>query len=58
MPAQPLSHNALPSPASAERRRIVMWVVLSLFAGLLAYFGFRGYFNPELLFQFANALHC
>ena len=47
-----------PGLASPERRRLAMWLVLSVFAALLAYFGFRGYFNPELLFQFGNSLHC
>jgi hypothetical protein len=47
-----------PGLASAERRRLAMWLVVSVFAALLAYFGFRGYFSPELLFQFGNALHC
>ena len=58
MPAQPLSRDSLPAPASTERRRMIMWIVLSALAALLGYFGFRGYFNPELLFHFANALHC
>lgn len=41
-----------------ERRRMLMWLMLSVFAALLAYFGFRGYLNPELLFHFANSLNC
>jgi len=39
-------------------RRLVTWIVLSVFAALLAYFGFRGYLNPDLLFHFANSLYC
>jgi hypothetical protein len=35
-----------------------MWLVLSVLVALLTYFGFRGYLNSELLFQFANAFHC
>lgn len=41
-----------------ERHRLVVWVVLAVFAALLAWFGFRAYLDPELLFQFGNALHC
>ena len=43
---------------SPERRRMVMWLVLSVLAALLAYFGFRAYLNPELLFQFSNSFYC
>ena len=35
-----------------------MWVVISVFAALLAYFGFRSYLTPELLFHFANFHVC
>jgi hypothetical protein len=38
--------------------RALIWVVLSVLAALLAWFGFRGYLNPELLFHFANSLYC
>ena len=50
--------QAFTALASRERRRLVMWLVLSVFAALLAYFGFRGYLNPELLFHFANSFVC
>ena len=53
-----IDHDHLPILGSAQRRRLVMWIVLSVFAALLAYFGFRGYLNPDLLFHFANALYC
>jgi hypothetical protein len=43
---------------SPERRPLLMWLVLSILAALLAWFGFRAYLNPELLIHFANALHC
>ena len=43
---------------SPERRPLVTWLVLSILAALLAWFGFRAYLNPELLFHFANALYC
>jgi hypothetical protein len=32
--------------------------VLSVLAALVAYFGFRGYLSPDLLFQFVSGLHC
>ncbi len=38
--------------------RVLIWLVLSVFAGLLVWFGFRGYLNPELIFHFANSLYC
>lgn len=47
-----------PGMGQRERRRLVMWLVLSVFAALLVWFGFRGYFTPELLFHFSNALYC
>ena len=58
MPPEARNENTLPTLASPERTRIVMWLLLSVFAALLAYFGFRGYLTPELFFQFANSLHC
>jgi hypothetical protein len=39
-------------------RRVVVWLMLSVLAALLGWFGFRGYLNPELLFHFANSLYC
>lgn len=38
--------------------RVAMWLVLSVLAALVAYFGFLAYLNPEFLFHFANGLHC
>ena len=58
MAVRSLNPSTWPGLASAERRRLAMWLVLSVFAALLAYFGFRGYLNPELLFHFGNSLHC
>lgn len=46
------------APHSFERRRIAMWLVLSILAALLAYVGFRAYLNPELLFHFSNSFYC
>ena len=45
-------------PGSRERHRVIMWLVLSVLAALLAYFGFRAYLNPELLFYFSNSFYC
>ena len=58
MATHPLEHENLVDMATPLRRRVLMWLVLSVFAALLAYFGFRGYLNPELLFHFANSLYC
>ena len=44
--------------ATIERRRLVRWLVLSVFAALLVYFGFRGYMSSDMLFHFANGLFC
>ena len=41
-----------------ERRRMLAWLMLSVLAALLVYFGFRGYLNPELLLHVANSLTC
>ena len=40
-----------------ERRPLLLWIVLSILAALLAWFGFRAYLNPELLFHFSNSLY-
>ena len=47
-----------PGSGSPERHRMMMWLVLSVLAALLAYFGFRAYLNPELLFHFSNSFYC
>lgn len=41
-----------------QGRSIVLWMMLAVLAVLLAYFAFRGYFSPELLFSFSNAFAC
>ena len=58
MPAEATHHRTVPGFTSADRQRVAMWVVISILAALLAYFGFRGYLTPELLFHFANSLVC
>jgi hypothetical protein len=58
MTAHRMDDSPLASMGSRERRRMLMWLMLSVLAGLLGYFGFRGYLNPELLFHFANSLNC
>ena len=58
MPAQATNTSISHGLATPERRRMAMWLVLSVFAALLAYFGFRGYLTPELLFHFANFHVC
>jgi hypothetical protein len=58
MTTRPMDESTLPGLGSPERRRLAMWLVVSVFVALLVYFGFRGYLNPELLFHFANSLIC
>jgi hypothetical protein len=58
MPAQATQHRTLPVLASPGMTRTAIWVVISVFAALLAYFGFRSYLTPELLFHFANFHVC
>jgi cytochrome c oxidase subunit IV len=48
----------VPNMGALQRRRKLMWLMLSVLAALLGYFGLRGYLSPELLFHFANSLYC
>ena len=41
-----------------QGKRILLWVILTVFAALVAYFGIRGYLSPELLFNFSNSFYC
>jgi hypothetical protein len=41
-----------------QPRRALLWLMLAVLAAILVYFGFRGYFSPELLFNFANSFSC
>lgn len=58
MAAQTMNRSRFSGMGVLQRRRQLMWLMLSVLAALLAYFGFRGYLNPELLFHFANSLYC
>lgn len=58
MSAQSMNESRFPGMGAVQRKRLLMWLMLSVLAALLAYFGFRGYLNPELLFHFANSLYC
>jgi hypothetical protein len=58
MSAETLDHSALMEMGALQRRRLVMWVMLSVLAALLAYFGFHGYLTPELLAHVGNSLCC
>ena len=42
----------------AQRKRLLMWLMISTLAALVGWVGFRAYLNPDLLFHFANSLHC
>jgi hypothetical protein len=41
-----------------QAKRILLWAMLAVLAALLAYSAFRGYFSPELMFNFSNAFTC
>ena len=43
---------------TAQRKRLLMWLMLSVLAALVGWVSFRAYLNPELLFHFANSLVC
>ena len=58
MAAQTMNRSRFSGMGVLQRRRQLMWLMLSVLVALLAYFGFRGYLNPELLFHFANSLYC
>ena len=52
-------HNSDRSGLDAvQMKRLAVWLMLGVLAALLVWFGLRGYLNPELLFLFANSLHC
>jgi hypothetical protein len=40
------------------RQRMLAWLVLAVLTAIVVYFGFRGYFTPELLFNFVSGMHC
>jgi len=42
----------------SQPRRVLLWLMLAVIAAILVYFGFRGYFSPELLFNFSNSFSC
>jgi hypothetical protein len=41
-----------------QSTRLLLWGLLAVLAAIFAYLGFRGYFSPELLFNFSNAFSC
>jgi len=41
-----------------QPRRALLWLMLAVLAAILVYFGFRGYFSPELLLNFSNSFSC
>jgi hypothetical protein len=56
--AHRLERNRYSAFVTGSGARWVKWLMLSVLAALLGWFGFRGYLNPELLFHFANSLYC
>ena len=41
-----------------QGQRVLLWLILTVLAALVAYFGIRGYLSPELLFNFSNSFYC
>ena len=41
-----------------QPKRVLLWLMLAVLAAILVYFGFRGYFSPELLLNFSNSFSC
>jgi cytochrome c oxidase subunit IV len=41
-----------------QGQRVLLWLMLTVLAALVAYFGIRGYLSPELLFNFSNSFYC
>lgn len=41
-----------------QPKRVLLWLMLAVLAAILVYYGFRGYFSPELLFNFSNSFSC
>ena len=41
-----------------QTRRILLWLMLAALATWVTYLAFRGYFSPEMLFNFSNAFSC
>ena len=53
-PAEPRSGDI----GLGTRRRMLMWLMLSVLTALVVYFGFRGYLTPDFLFHFVSGMHC
>jgi hypothetical protein len=56
--AHPFQTNRPSALAAGSGARWLKWLMISVLAALVAWFGFRGYLNPDLLFHFANSLYC
>jgi len=41
-----------------QAKRVLLWLVLVALAALVTYIGIRGYFSPEMLFNFSNSFYC
>jgi len=41
-----------------QGKRVLLWLILTVLAALVAYLGIRGYLSPELLFNFSNSFYC
>ncbi len=47
------------TPSMTEaRRKLLVWILLSMIAAVVSYATFRGYLSPDLLLGFANSFSC
>lgn len=44
--------------ATSPKRRLILWVLLSLLALALVALAMRGYLAGDMLFNFANLMNC
>lgn len=42
----------------AQIRKIGVWALLAVLAGLVSYVAFRAYTSPDMLFNFVNSFYC
>lgn len=58
MTAHPIDKDGLSRSGTRSSWRLLKWLVISMFVALLAYFAFRGYVSPDLLFHFSSSFYC
>ena len=58
MTAHRIDNDGSAGSGTRSSWRVLKWLVVSLFVALLAYFAFRGYVSPDLLFHFSSSFYC